>query len=248
MEPISIKQQRKAIKRAAKAHVSAQLGACIGVRLLYLLPILLVQLIVYARPAYAMLRAAADGAELPPLAGLYTGSPLGVQILLLIATGPLQFGLMRFYIGVQRGAEPDVSTLFAPYAALQSCWTGIKMMFCRAFRAFLWTMGPALLCTTLLTAALLGGMARAMRFGSDELAAVDTVLLLVMAVAFVVVMAAISIRVMAYDAGWVLLDEDETRSVWDATREAAQAFRGQYGGLAAFVLSFAGWYILILAV
>lgn len=53
---------------------------------------------------------------------------------------------------------------------------------------------------------------------------------------------------MTYNAGWVILCDDETHSVWNATREASAAFKGQYGKLFVFVLSFIGWNILLIGV
>src|SRR5699024_9194526 len=48
--------------------------------------------------------------------------------------------------------------------------------------------------------------------------------------------------------GWVLLHDGRETSVWDATGKASRAFKGQYGKLFVFELSFIGWYLLPIGV
>ena len=54
----------------------------------------------------------------------------------------------------------------------------------------------------------------------------------------------IRVKLQTYNAGWLLLAQDENRSAWAATREASWAFRGNLMKLFVFDLSFIGWYIL----
>ena len=63
-------------------------------------------------------------------------------------------------------------------------------------------------------------------------------------VVYLLVMIPIRVKLQTYNAGWLLLAQDENRSAWAATREASWAFRGNLMKLFVFDLSFIGWYIL----
>ena len=52
---------------------------------------------------------------------------------------------------------------------------------------------------------------------------------------------------MTYSAGWVVLHDNEQYGVWNATRDASAVFRGRFGALLIFELSFLGWNLLALA-
>lgn len=234
-------QARRQVKRACKGRVLHSLGRCIGVQLLYMLPFVLLVLLMYAvlfgRAIALVLSGTTDEYRLT-MALMQGMNMMWVIVLVMLAvSGPLTFGLMRFYIALQRGGEPHVGTLLEPFTSLRMAWTGIKMVFCLAFRAFLWTVGPAVVYTVLSVAVTVGASVA----GSP--AAVD-VPLTILYVLFLLALIPVQVKVMTYQAGWALLRDDETRGVWDATRAASAAFRGQFGRLFVFVLSFLGWLLL----
>ena len=67
-------------------------------------------------------------------------------------------------------------------------------------------------------------------------------------VVYLIVMIPIRVKLQTYNAGWLLLAQDENCGAWAATREASWAFRGNLMGLFVFDLSFIGWYVLIAVV
>lgn len=103
-------QKRKECKRKCKAHVAAHLGSCIGANVLYSLPIILLMLIVYLTmfgSSFALLVAGADESAVAQAMLRGTGSGLFTAVLLLlVVSGPLTFGLMRFYTDLTRGGRP----------------------------------------------------------------------------------------------------------------------------------------------
>ena len=236
-------QTRKEIKRACKGRVMSNLGRCIGINFLYALPFVLLLVMMYLAMfgrVFAMVMAGYTDEYMLSMALTRSMNTVWlVMLLMIVISGPLTLGMMRFYLGLQRGEEPGVSTLFKPFTSLRSVWTGVKMEFCLAFRSLLWMIGPTivymLLAFSLAVSAAMSGNANS-----------ASVVLTVLNVLYIIALIPIEIKVMTYSAGWVILCDDETHSVWDATREAAEAFKGQYGKLFVFVLSFIGWYILLM--
>lgn len=236
-------QTRKEIKRACKGRVMSNLGRCIGINFLYALPFVLLLVMMYLvmfGRVFAMVMAGYTDEYMLSMALTQSMNTVWIVVFLMIViSGPLTLGMMRFYLGLQRGEEPGVSTLFKPFTSLRSVWTGVKMEFCLAFRSLLWMIGPTivymLLAFSLAVSAAMSGNANS-----------ASVVLTVLNVLYIIALIPIEIKVMTYSAGWVILCDDETHSVWDATREAAGAFKGQYGKLFVFVLSFIGWYILLM--
>lgn len=233
---------RQEIKRTARARVTAHIGRCIGIHVLYAVPFLLFAVILYLAAfgeVFQMLQFGGYNANML----LYTASRsantgLVTSLLMLLFTGPLQFGLMRFYIGLHRGEEAEVSQLWQPFTARQTLWTGVRMAFCQYFRRLLWSL-PASFVLFCGNVALLVTMLFARRVLWDSVAAVA-----VLCVVYLLVQFFVEIKLLTYQAGWVLLHEDEQRGAWDATRDATGAFRGHYGSVLGFVLSFFGWYVL----
>lgn len=237
-------QTRKEIKRTCKERVMDNLGRCIGIQFLYSLPFVLLALMLYwvmfGRVFSMMMTGRTDAYMMTVALSSGMNSVWVVLFLMLVIGGPLSLGLMRFYVGLQRGEEPGIGTLLTPFTSLRSIWAGIKMEFCLAFRSFLWMIGPIVVYTVLVFAVVFSAAMR----GSTEV----QVPMAILYVLFVIALIPIEIKVMTYSAGWVLLSDDETRSVWDATREASAAFKGQFGKLFVFVFSFIGWYILLFGV
>ena len=236
-------QTRKEIKRACKGRVMSNLGRCIGINFLYALPFVLLLVMMYLAMfgrVFAMVMAGYTDEYMLSMALTQSMNTVWIVVFLMIViSGPLTLGMMRFYLGLQRGEEPGVSTLFKPFTSLRSVWTGVKMEFCLAFRSLLWMIGPTivymLLAFSLAISAAMSGNANS-----------ASVVLTVLNILYIIALIPIEIKVMTYSAGWVILCDDEMHSVWDATREAAGAFKGQYGKLFVFVLSFIGWYILLM--
>ena len=239
-------QTRREIKKAARAQVQAHIGRCIAVRLLYTVPYILLGLLLYLAAFRTPLRLLAAGAYYESMMafalsrGANTAWLIGAVTLVL--SGPLGFGLMRFYIGLHRGEEAEVSQLWQPFTARRSLWAGVRMGFALFARQLLRLLLPTVLvCGVVLTvvfAAIFAGGA----LMTDWNAAFTAMCALYLLALFL-----IWVRLLADQSGWVLLREDERRGAWDAARDGASAFRGHYGSLVGFVLSFAGWYVLAAA-
>ena len=144
-------QKRKECKRKCKAHVAAHLGSCIGANVLYSLPIILLMLIVYLTmfgSSFALLVAGADESAVAQAMLRGTGSGLFTAVLLLlVVSGPLTFGLMRFYTDLTRGGRPGAGAVLQPITSGASLWTGIRMSFCLFLRSLMWTVPPTVLLT-----------------------------------------------------------------------------------------------------
>ena len=144
-------QKRKECKRKCKAHVAAHLGSCIGANVLYSLPIILLMLIVYLTmfgSSFALLVAGADESAVAQAMLRGTGSGLFTAVLLLlVVSGPLTFGLMRFYTDLTRGGRPGAGAVLQPITSGASLWTGIRMSFCLFLRSLMWTVPPTILLT-----------------------------------------------------------------------------------------------------
>lgn len=237
-------QKRKECKRKCKAHVAAHLGSCIGANVLYSLPIILLMLIVYLTmfgSSFALLVAGADESVVAQAMLRGTGSGLFTAVLLLlVVSGPLTFGLMRFYTDLTRGGRPGAGAVLQPITSGASLWTGIRMSFCLFLRSLMWTVPP----TVLLTIGAVAVSAMSFMTGSPDSM---TGGLIVLYAVYGLVSFLISIKLMTYSAGWVVLHDNEQYGVWNATRDASDVFRGRFGALLIFELSFLGWNLLALA-
>ena len=238
-------QTRKEIKRACKGQVMNNLGRCIGINFLYMVPFALLLLMLYLSMFGRVLTMAMAGYTDEYMLAMALTRGMNtvwvVVFLMIVISGPLTFGLMRFYLALQRGEEPGVSTLFKPFTSLRSLWTGIKMEFCLTFRSFLWMIGPTVVYMVLVFSI---AFSAAMSGSVGNVSGVMTILNILYFIALI----PIEVKVMTYSAGWVILCDDETHSVWDATREASAAFKGQWGKLFVLLLTFVSWYILLMGV
>lgn len=238
-------QTRKEIKKACKGRVMNNLGRCIGINFLYMVPFALLLVILYLSLFGRVFAMAMSGYTDEYMLGMALARGMNsvwvVVFLMIVISGPLTFGMMRFYLALQRGEEPGVSMLFKPFTSLRSLWTGIKMEFCLTFRSFLWMIGPTVVYMVLAFSLTFGA---AMRGNVNSASTVVTILNIL----YIIALIPIEVKIMTYNAGWVILCDDETHSVWNATREASAAFKGQYGKLFVFVLSFIGWNILLIGV
>ncbi len=237
-------QKRKELKRACKARVAAHLGSCIGADVLYALPIILLMLIVYLTmfgSSFALLLSGADENAIAQAIMRGTGSGIFTAVLLLIVvSGPLTFGLMRFYTDLSRGGLPGAGTVLQPITSGASLWTGIRMSFCLFLRSLMWTALP----TVLLTIGAVSVAAMSYMSGSPN---GMTGGLIVLYVLYGIVSFLINIKLLTYNAGWVVLHDNEQYGVWNATRDASAMFRGRFGALLVFELSFLGWNLLAIA-
>ena len=100
----------KRMSRRISAPASAQ-------TVLYSLPIILLMLIVYLTmfgSSFALLVAGADESAVAQAMLRGTGSGLFTAVLLLlVVSGPLTFGLMRFYTDLTRGGRPGAAQSFS---------------------------------------------------------------------------------------------------------------------------------------
>ena len=132
-----------------------------------------------------------------PLRG--TGSGLFTAVLLLlVVSGPLTFGLMRFYTDLTRGGRPGAGAVLQPITSGASLWTGIRMSFCLFLRSLMWTVPPTVLLT-------IGAVAvSAMSFMTGNPDSMTGGLIVLYAV-YGLVSFLISIKLMTYSAGWVVM-------------------------------------------
>ena len=61
-------------------------------------------------------------------------------------------------------------------------------------------------------------------------------------------MVLIMAKVSSYVGGYVLIQDDETMGAWRAVSASAELFRGRYGQLLTFCLSFLPWVLLAVPV
>lgn len=234
-------QKRREIKRECRSRVSARLGTCIGANFLYGLPIVLVLLIVYITmfgSSFSLMLAGADETAVAQAMMRGTGSGIFTALLLtIVISGPLSFGLMRFYTDLSRGAQPGAGMVLQPFTSGSSLWTGIRMSFCLFLRSLIWNALP----TFLLTNAGIVLVFLGIRSGSTNFLNVSIVILYVI---YAIVSFFIGIKVLTYSLGWVVLHDNEQYGAWSASRDASAVFRGHFGALVVFVLSFLGWDIL----
>lgn len=238
------RQKRKELKRACKAHVAAHLGPCIGANVLYALPIILLMLIVYVTmfgSSFALLLSGADENAVAQAMLRGTGSGIfTVVLLLIVVSGPLTFGLMRFYTDLSRGGQPGAGAVLQPITSGASLWTGIRMSFCLFLRSLMWTVLPTFLLT-------IGAIALAMMSYMSGSADGMTGGLIALYVLYGIITFLINIKLLTYNAGWVVLHDNEQYGAWNATRDASAVFRGRFVSLLVFELSFIGWNLLAIA-
>lgn len=245
MRPEFTAQARKEIKKICKERVLSNLGRCVGIKFLFSLPFVLLVILMYAAMFSRVIAMVLSGYQDEYMLVMALASGMNTVwvtvFLMLVISGPLSFGLMRFYVRLQRGEEAGVGTLLEPFTSLRSIWAGIKMEFCLAFRSFLWMIGPVAIYMVLTVAVTVNAS-----IGGDPNAV--NVPMTILYILFLLAMIPVELKVMTYQAGWAALCDDETRSVWDATRESTTVFKGQLGKLFVFVLSFLGWNVLAVAV
>lgn len=237
-------QQRREVKRSCRARVWDSIGRCIGIQLLYAVPYVLLLVILYVAlfgRVFALLAAGyTDNYILAGAAAEGLNSVWVVLFVMLVITGPLQYGLMRFFVSLRRGGEPGVGTLFQPFTSLQTLWTGIKMAFCLFFRSLLWTVGPTVLYMFALMAVTINAILTRQGPPAGMMVGIG--------VLYGLVMLLINVKLLTYQAGWVIMNDHPDCGVWDATAQAGHTFRGRFGSLLLFVLSFIGWYVLLAGV
>ncbi|MDY3619094.1 DUF975 family protein [Agathobaculum sp.] len=248
-------QVRKDIKRECKARVKERLGSCVGIQFLFALPFVLLTVImvvaIYGGLFSALVSAASAGVMLTDemltnviVNNMMHGAMNTIWVATLVSviiSGPLTYGLMKFYIGLRHGEEPHAGILFKPFTSGRSLWTGMKMSFCLTFRALLWVIVPVLLWVIVFIAVIIS---------SAVGGSVEPPMGFIFASYFVLLIAMIpiEIKVMTYQAGWLIVNNDEETGVWAATREASHVFKGHYGKLVVFALSFILWYLLMFGV
>lgn len=236
-------QVRKTIKRQCKRRVKEQIGRCVGIQFLYAVPYFLLVLILYLTifgDLFALYANGYRGNALSMAMERNLNSVWPVIFVMLVVTGPLMYGMMRFYIGLFRGEEPGVSALFQPFTSLHSFWAGVRMEFCLFFRQLLWSVLPTALFFFVGMGLLVNAVASGHYLTQTDL----TVAVAVLYVFYQLVLIPIRIKVMTYQAGWVLISEHEALGAWDATRDGSGVFHGHYGKVLLFVLSFFWWYVL----
>lgn len=246
------KEIRKGIKKECKAHVKERLGSCIGLMFLYGLPFFLLTIMMYGAifgRVFAMMATSssfvsAEQMEMVMAQSLFSSmNSIGlVLVLMIVIAGPLQFGMMKYYIALRRGEQPTVGLLFHPFTSLHSVWTGIKMELCLMLRSLIWMIGPMLIYFLIVT-----GLSVGMAMGGASAGSMAGTML-ALEIVFILAMIPISVKLMTYNAGWIILDEDESYGAWAASRDASHAFSGHYGKLFVFVLSFLPWYLLVFGV
>ena len=101
-------QVRKTIKRQCKRRVKEQIGRCVGIQFLYAVPYFLLVLILYLTifgDLFALYANGYGGNALSMAMERNRDSVWLVIFVMLVVTGPLMYGMMRFYIGLFRGEE-----------------------------------------------------------------------------------------------------------------------------------------------
>lgn len=244
-------QVRKDIKRECKARTKERLGSCVGLQFLYAIPILLIMLMMMSAMYGDAFRVLASGVALDPeqVDQLLTYSVLNsldtvmlLTLVLMLISGPLAYGMMQFYIALRRGGEPRASVIFHPFTSLRSLWTGIKMSFCLTFRALLWTIVPVVVWVLAATGIAVAILAT----GAGEVAM--SYALFAFYLLLLIVLIPVFVKLMTYNAGWIVINDEEQYGVWAATRDASHVFKGHYGKLVWFWLSFVPWYVLVFVV
>lgn len=251
-------ETRKQVKARCKEQVAEHLGRCIGINVLFTLPLILIMVIwmvIVFAPLFSLF---AMGVTPSPaqsgniVLNLYS-SYFVLAALMFFVAGPLSYGMQKFYIGLSRGETPGVSILFRPFTSLRSYWTGVKMSACLALRGWLWMLAPTVIYTVVMVAAVLSDAVRLSQmygrgYGFEAPAPAGGIpAVLVATILFVFVIIVLSVKIATYMSGYALVAEDERRGVWAATREGSRAFKGHLFQMFVFYLSFIGWYLLFFA-
>lgn len=227
---------RKEIKRLAKSKVTARLGAVmgtwfawLGIELAAILIAAVISLFAFAGPT--MLWAARSFSVL----GIMIIGPALIMmewvlavLLIQIPLAPLLAGFMRFCSNLQRGKPASAAVLFECFRTGRRFGSAVKMGLCIWLRSFLWGLIPS-------TVSLLANLL------TDSLEPLAVLLQLVL---MVLIMAKVS----SYVGGYVLIQDDETMGAWRAVSASAELFRGRYGQLLTFCLSFLPWVLLAVPV
>ncbi len=129
-------ETRRQLKREQKARVMENLGRCIGIQLMYLVPYVLLMVILYVSVfgrAFALIAGGVSANDYQLMAALSRGlNTIWLCIALMLAiTGPLQFGLMHFYIGLAHGEDVTVGTLMYPFTSLNCGCAALSGQSCR---------------------------------------------------------------------------------------------------------------------
>ena len=176
---------------------------------MYLVPYVLLMVLLYASVfgrAIALIAGSVAVDDYQLMMALSRGlNTVWVCIALMLAiTGPLQFGLMHFYIGLAHGEEVTVGMLMHPFTSLKGIWAGIRMVFTLWLRGIIWSIVP-----TIIYSAFVFGTAMAV---SDT--AQYQMIAAALQIVYLVIMIPIRVKLQTYNAGWVLLMQDENRGAW----------------------------------
>lgn len=224
--------ERREIKRVAKAKVTARFGAVMGtwfalIGLILAMALLAVIVAVFALAAPTFAWAAREFS----LIGFMVIGPalIALEVVLMvlliyIPLSPMMVGYMRFCSNLQRGLPTTAGALFGEFRTGRRYVNALKMGICIWFRSFLWGLIP-------------GAVGALSNFLPDEL---DGLLLLIQFVLILLVGA----KTLPYMGGYVMIQDDETLGAWRATAASAELFRGRYGQLLAFYLSFLPWLLI----
>lgn len=228
---------RKRIKAEQKSIVVSNFKMILGMKLLFLLPFILLGILDVLSSWQQIL---------PLLAGDFSSrSPVSsnwISLLQLVIGAPLTLGMMHFYITLMRGEQANISLLFHPFTSLRTFWRSLRMTLALVLRSVLW-MIPPFIVVFIISIALFAPYVGNASSSFSHMA----VPFIVMVLLYSIVFSLINVRLAYYNAGYVRLHDNEFIGCWDAQREAAQAFRGHYGDLLLFFLSFTPWYLAEIA-
>lgn len=143
-------ETRRQLKREQKARVMENLGRCIGIQLMYLVPYVLLMVILYVSVfgrAFALIAGGVSANDYQLMAALSRGlNTIWLCIALMLAiTGPLQFGLMALLhrSRTRRGCNGGY-THVSVYLA-EKCLGGIRMVFTLWLRGIIWSIVPTVI-------------------------------------------------------------------------------------------------------
>ena len=176
-------------------------------------------------------------------AGLLAG---GMQLILILAIyglvqvlvfGPLFYGLMRYCIDRLHGGPQGVMDLFTVFSNGAGYLRAVKMFVCIVVRAIPWMIVPF--------GALYGFLQYSIWQDPTVGADADKLMQLIAQayLLFELVLLPFKAKILRYLAGYILLVRDPKLGPWKATGQAAKLFRGRWGELIVFFISFIGWQI-----
>lgn len=240
-------QLRKQIKQTQKRQVMNNLGKISMAHLIYLIPITLLSIIStfisvnsLTQQVYYFQQSSLSSYTLSSYSTLLT-------ILQLVVSGPLTFGLMNFYIRLMREGNASPTLVIHPLTSLKMAWRGIRMELTLAVRAFIVSIGPIILISIILSAIMLELTPEyGQSYASPQSAAYPAMIFaLVACVLFLLVLIFISVKIMMYQAGYLLLQDHDDLGAWKATQRSNNIFRGHFKDLLVFFFSFTPWGILL---